>query len=128
MNEQDLEYYRRRLIEIEHDLVARVVTVESEREEVMDVDAIEPMERAQAATIADTLENLDGLEREQLEEVEAALDRIDDGTYGTCVDCGREIPRARLDAVPWARRCEHDQERFERERAEVAGSRPGARL
>ncbi|HMM20398.1 MAG TPA: TraR/DksA C4-type zinc finger protein [Selenomonadales bacterium] len=40
-----------------------------------------------------------------LEEVETALDRIKAGTYGTCIKCGREIPRARLEALPYATQC-----------------------
>jgi len=38
-------------------------------------------------------------------EIEAALARIDDGTYGTCVKCGKPIPEARLEAVPYATLC-----------------------
>ena len=37
--------------------------------------------------------------------VEAALVRLDDGTYGTCVRCGRPIAPERLDALPWAAHC-----------------------
>jgi len=40
-----------------------------------------------------------------LTEIDAALQRIDDGTYGTCVNCGRQIPRERLEASPWASLC-----------------------
>jgi RNA polymerase-binding protein DksA len=40
-----------------------------------------------------------------LSEIDAALARIEDGTYGTCVNCGREIPRERLEANPWASLC-----------------------
>lgn len=36
----------------------------------------------------------------QLDEVEGALQRIEDGTYGTCARCGNEIPPARLEARP----------------------------
>jgi RNA polymerase-binding transcription factor DksA len=42
-----------------------------------------------------------------------ALARMDAGTYGTCVDCGQEIPEARLQFRPEAARCVADQERFE---------------
>jgi RNA polymerase-binding protein DksA len=38
-------------------------------------------------------------------EIDAALKRIDDGTYGTCTNCGREIPVQRLEANPWASLC-----------------------
>jgi RNA polymerase-binding protein DksA len=40
-----------------------------------------------------------------LEQVAAALDRIDNGTFGSCTDCGREISRERLRAVPYAPFC-----------------------
>jgi len=40
-----------------------------------------------------------------LNAVEAALARVERGTYGQCAECGRDIPRARLDAVPWAEYC-----------------------
>jgi RNA polymerase-binding transcription factor DksA len=38
----------------------------------------------------------------RLESVDAAQQRLEDGTYGTCARCGKPIPRARLDALPWA--------------------------
>ena len=40
-----------------------------------------------------------------LSEIDAALKRIDAGTYGTCVNCGREISEERLEAYPWASLC-----------------------
>ena len=48
-----------------------------------------------------------------LREIETALARIDDGTYGTCVACGKEIPSERLDAVPYATLCVEDKRRLE---------------
>lgn len=41
----------------------------------------------------------------ELRQVEAALARLDDGTYGFCMDCGQDIPPARLRAAPAAERC-----------------------
>lgn len=46
--------------------------------------------------------------------VQRALRRIDEGTYGTCVDCGQPIPEKRLEAIPWAARCVKDEEKLER--------------
>ncbi|MDQ6857537.1 MAG: TraR/DksA C4-type zinc finger protein [Chloroflexota bacterium] len=40
----------------------------------------------------------------ELQEVDAALERIDRGTYGICVDCGGSIPEDRLRALPQAAR------------------------
>jgi DnaK suppressor protein len=42
---------------------------------------------------------------QHLAAVEAALARLDDGTYGACLRCGRPIAPERLDALPWAAHC-----------------------
>jgi DnaK suppressor protein len=49
----------------------------------------------------------------QLEQIDAALQRIEDGTYGTCTTCGKPIGEDRLRAVPWATLCIDDQRRLE---------------
>jgi DnaK suppressor protein len=46
--------------------------------------------------------------------IEQALARLDAGTFGKCVDCGKAIPNARLEARPEVARCMEDQQRFER--------------
>jgi len=46
--------------------------------------------------------------------VHQALKRIEEGTYGICVDCGQPIPEKRLEAIPWAARCIKDEEKLER--------------
>jgi RNA polymerase-binding transcription factor DksA len=54
----------------------------------------------------------EGLEegaQQTLSEIGAALQRIDDGTYGVCEVCGKPIAPERLAAIPWARRCIDDQ-------------------
>jgi DnaK suppressor protein len=40
-----------------------------------------------------------------LRKVDAALGRISDGTYGTCLECEEEISQKRLNAMPWATLC-----------------------
>ncbi|MBL8779134.1 MAG: TraR/DksA C4-type zinc finger protein [Acidimicrobiales bacterium] len=41
----------------------------------------------------------------QLADVELALGKLDDGTYGTCEECGKPIGDARLEAMPHTRFC-----------------------
>jgi DnaK suppressor protein len=48
--------------------------------------------------------------------LEEALDRVDKGTYGICIDCGEKISEKRLAAMPEALRCARCQEEAERER------------
>jgi len=43
--------------------------------------------------------------QKQLKEIAEALDRMEEGTYGTCENCGREIDVDRLRAYPAARTC-----------------------
>jgi RNA polymerase-binding protein DksA len=43
-----------------------------------------------------------------LREIDAALKRIDEGTFGTCSTCGREIEPERLEYLPWATQCAED--------------------
>jgi DnaK suppressor protein len=40
-----------------------------------------------------------------LERIEIALERIEEGTYGECEACGVRIPKARLNAIPYATNC-----------------------
>lgn len=53
----------------------------------------------------------------QRERISEALQRIEDGTYGRCIDCGRELSDERLEARPEAARCIEDQQK-----AEAAGA------
>ena len=67
-----------------------------------------PFHMADAGTDTYEVENTLGLmdsERRLLVEIEDALGRIEDGTYGICQSNGELIPKARLDAIPWARYC-----------------------
>jgi DnaK suppressor protein len=63
-----------------------------------------------------------GRDLQELRGIEAAVSAIDDGSYGSCVDCGDEIALARLQAQPLAMRCTACQQRAERARGERPGS------
>ncbi|MFZ4480161.1 MAG: TraR/DksA family transcriptional regulator [Rhodoferax sp.] len=56
---------------------------------------------------------LDERESAELRLLDAALDRIKAGTYGQCLDCGEDIPAARLHAAPEAARCLACQQKAE---------------
>jgi len=44
-------------------------------------------------------------DRREIAMIEAALQRMDDGTYGTCVTCEEPIPERRLEALPYTIKC-----------------------
>lgn len=79
--------------------------------------ARDPEDDAFATLVVDT--NLTEIERDvdELRMIDSALQRISAGTYGNCVDCGREIPLARLQAEPTAERDVECQELYEKTHA-----------
>jgi RNA polymerase-binding transcription factor DksA len=44
-------------------------------------------------------------EEETLERIEAALERIEEGVYGVCLECEAKIPKARLNVIPFTPHC-----------------------
>ncbi|MEZ5332226.1 MAG: TraR/DksA family transcriptional regulator [Thermoanaerobaculia bacterium] len=76
-----------------------------------DVDDI--VDRANSSYSREFLFSLTGGESEQLKLIEDALSRIEEGTYGVCLNCGQSIGEPRLKAVPWARYCVDCQEKAE---------------
>lgn len=67
----------------------------------------ERVEREQEQTFEQIDERL-------LEEIEDALERLEEGTFGICVDTGEEIPYERLEAIPYAKRTASAQEKFDK--------------
>lgn len=49
--------------------------------------------------------NLLESETDALDQIEAAIERIENGRYGDCETCGAKIPKARLQAIPYAAQC-----------------------
>ena len=54
-------------------------------------------------------------DREKLELIDEALERIEDGTYGICEDCGSKIAEGRIKVMPFARYCISCQSKIEKE-------------
>lgn len=75
-----------------------------------------------ATTLADF--NLTMVDRQitELRDIESAFQRLKDGEYGICVDCGQEIGFPRLRAYPTAKRCIQCQEK--REKTYAHGGQP----
>ena len=69
---------------------------------------------ASVATLIADLDKADlGRDMTELRALEAARARMAEGSYGTCIDCGREIGFERLQVNPSAVRCIEDQTKYE---------------
>lgn len=121
MSTIDTKHYRKRLEDEQARLRHALGFLERENpgtigEELGEItDGATDNHLADTATATFDRELDEGLEegaQQMLGEVEAALQRIADGTYGTCELCGKPIGAARLEAIPWARLCIDDQRRL----------------
>ncbi len=98
--------------EVLHDLTHEAGEINREA-----VDTIrESGDRAMGELMESSLLHLVEMKARELEAIEAALNRIDSGEYGRCMDCGRWIRPARLEVQPFAVRCikcQAEKERIE---------------
>jgi RNA polymerase-binding protein DksA len=116
----DLDHFRDRLLEerkraqgaLKYVQQENQGLLEDEREEIQSDnhladDATSTYDRELDATLEDN-------EKSALDAIAAALKRIEDGTYGTCANCGEPIGTERLEAVPWTTQCIDCKRREER--------------
>lgn len=113
----NVEHYRRRLLEIHRQLVERVG---EERETARDEhdDQAAAGDSARVDELKEEYFTLADSDAAVLAQVRAALQRIEDGTYGQCVVDGRPIESQRLESVPWTPYCLKHQRELE-ERAQI---------
>jgi len=103
----ELTVARKRLEEMLDDLDRSIAVLQGEHPGAVS-GAEYPQDPADAGSHlseADRTEAVLKSARGQRDGVLAALARIEDSSYGRCVDCGKEIPDGRLDARPDASRC-----------------------
>ena len=97
---------------------AELVRVLQKRDDIAIEKSADQMDEIQYASERDlAIRNLDR-DSNLLRQVRAALRRIHDGSYGTCIECEWEINPKRLAAVPWASRCIQCQETADRDQQE----------
>lgn len=103
--DKSLELARRALLAKRDRLIHRHADNVAAEDELLGERETDVPDTAAERTAAAVVESLDDADHLQLLRISTALARIDDGSYGTCVNCGDEIPRERLEANPWATLC-----------------------
>jgi len=110
---KELAHFRELLLEKRAEIIGDVNSMENDALKKSRLDAAGdlssmPIHMADIGTDNYEQEFALGLldsERKLLHEINEALQRIDDGIYGICDGTGEPIPKARLEASPWARYC-----------------------
>ncbi|NOZ78230.1 MAG: TraR/DksA family transcriptional regulator [Acidobacteria bacterium] len=114
MRAREIERYKKRLTAKRIELLDRVRQAQDTEVTVGEEKAADLGDRALSSTSRTVLHQLSASERGILRRIDKALERIDEGAYGTCLNCSQPIQKGRLDAVPWARFCIECQERLDR--------------
>jgi len=111
----ETEVYKQRLLHREKDLLEQTSRLDEEGRDVRSAEVEDPIDSVISSEGKAASFHLSTTAYQQLAQVQDALQRIEEGTYGFCIDCGKQIPAARLDAVPWTPYCAEDQEKHERQ-------------
>ena len=105
----EIENFKAMLLEKRNEILGNVRHMEDEtlRKSRSELSSM-PIHMADMGSDNYELENMLGLmdsERRIVREIDDALHRIEEGTYGICEGNNEPIPKARLNAIPWARYC-----------------------
>lgn len=109
----DLDALRADLEQVVRESEATIATLLAADDEEDDNIVEDDADEAADFTESDREEAMVDAAQARRTEALEALARMDAGTYGVCVDCGKQIPEARLQFRPEASRCVEDQEKYE---------------
>ena len=98
----EVSQYKRALETRLAELEARLHKIETDLDETPNADFTE---RAAERENDEVLEELGEVGLAEIRQIRAALDRIEQGTYGECINCGDPINEKRLEVVPHASLC-----------------------
>jgi DnaK suppressor protein len=114
---QDVENFKRKLIEMRRDLLGQVEKNKIYSKEIGEDGIPDSGDVAAYSYSKEVLMGLGESERTKLRLVEEALAKIDEGIYGVCERCEGTIPAKRLDLLPFTRYCVQCQSELEKESA-----------
>jgi DnaK suppressor protein len=121
MKKERLASFKKRLLE-KHDQLADGVGRTAIYGKDQEDDSIKDLgDQANTAYTREFFFELGNGDRRLLRDVVSALQKIDDGSFGTCERCSEDIAEKRLDALPFARYCIDCQRVIEQEERMAAG-------
>jgi DnaK suppressor protein len=122
----EIENFKAMLLEKRNEILGNVKHMEDEtlRKSRSELSST-PIHMADVGSDNYELENMLGLmdsERRIVREIDDALHRIEEGIYGICEGNDEPIPKARLNAIPWARYCVACANQMEKGRGKRQGT------
>ena len=121
MRKDRLTYFKKQLLEKQRQLVDEVGRTAHYGKDQED-DSIKDLgDQANTAYTREFFFELGNGDRRVLRDVVSALQKIDEGSFGSCERCGESITEKRLEALPFARYCIDCQRVVEQEERMAAG-------
>jgi DnaK suppressor protein len=114
MDKKKIDKFREQLEARRDELKKIVARNEQDGREADVANAQDIADRAANSYTKEFLFHQSNSERQMLQLIEGALNRMREGIFGECVNCGNEINPKRLEAVPWTRYCIDCQEKLEK--------------
>lgn len=107
---ENQERFRRKLLELRAQTLSEIGYTEQEIRALQEQTGAERQDEGIGGGASFTLDReidraLDESDKQVLRAIDAALERIGEGSYGTCTNCGKPIAVGRLEARPYADRC-----------------------
>jgi len=104
MDQKDIDFFHELLSTMLADATQKSVTTVEDMTGTLEVFA-DPADRATMESDRAFTLRLRDRERKLIKKIQSALQRIDDGTYGVCDECGDDISIPRLKARPVTKLC-----------------------
>lgn len=105
MKKKELEQFRKILLEEKKKILSHLQTLSDSAEQEEIVPAGDSADIASLEINHANLQKIGKRETYLLKKIDLALEKVDNGTYGECEDCGEQIAVARLQARPVAQLC-----------------------
>lgn len=115
IQQEQLKTLKDKLLDIRTELTDGVDKVSKRSNDEFETEVPDVNDEASRTYNRQVMLSLGEAERKQLQLVDDALDALESGGYGTCIDCEEGIPLKRLEAVPYVKRCVACKTKYEEE-------------
>jgi YteA family regulatory protein len=135
MNMQKLNYYKQKLISEKNDVIALLKQMEenevfnSKVELSSELSELSMYDNHPSDTASELFDQERGLALKEheitiIKKIEDCLENIEEGSYGSCKSCGKDIPEERLEFIPYAEFCVTCQDKANNMRPREKNNRP----
>ena len=120
MDKKKVEYFKNKLLEARSQILNSGILSNFDDLYINSDEISDEADLANSTVAQQVSFSIREKEMNKLRRIDAALERIEEGTYGLCVESGDEIEFKRLETQPWAEWCLEVAEEKEREQSQRA--------